>query len=100
MSAPTSDLENLVEGIRAGDRAALGRGVTLVESKRADHEERSRALIEELLPDTGGSVRVGITGVPGAGKSTLIDVLGRNLTGNGRKVAVLAVDPTSRVSGG
>ena len=100
MNAPTADLEELAERIRAGDRAALGRGVTLVESKRADHEEKSRALIEELLPDTGGSIRVGITGLPGAGKSTLIDTLGRNLTGEGHKVAVLAVDPTSRVSGG
>ena len=74
--------------------------MTLVESRRPDHEAKARALLQDLLPDTGRSIRVGITGVPGAGKSTLIDTLGRHLTGRGHKVAVLAVDPTSRVTGG
>jgi LAO/AO transport system kinase len=96
----SAELEDLAGRIRAGERAALGRAVTLIESKRADHEDKARALLEALLPDTGRSVRVGITGVPGAGKSTLIDTLGRNLTGQGHKVAVLAVDPSSRVAGG
>jgi LAO/AO transport system kinase len=95
-----SEIEDLAARIRAGDRAALGRGVTLVESKRSDHEARAHELLQALLPDTGRSTRVGITGLPGAGKSTLIDTLGRNLTGDGHKVAVLAVDPTSRVTGG
>jgi LAO/AO transport system kinase len=93
-------LDDLAARIRAGERAALGRAVTLVESTRADHEAKAQALLDALLPDTGRSIRVGITGVPGAGKSTLIDTLGRTLTGRGHKVAVLAVDPSSRVTGG
>jgi LAO/AO transport system kinase len=100
MTSPPSDLENLAARIRAGDRAALGQAVTLIESKRSDHEAAAHKLLQALLPDTGGGTRVGITGLPGAGKSTLIDTLGRNLTGQGHKVAVLAVDPTSRVTGG
>jgi LAO/AO transport system kinase len=95
-----AELEDLADRIRSGERAALGRAVTLVESKRSDHEARAHALLQALLADTGRSTRVGITGLPGAGKSTLIDTLGRNLTGAGHKVAVLAVDPTSRVTGG
>ena len=95
-----SGLEDLAGRIRAGDRTALGRAVTLIESKRPDHEAKAHALLQTLLPDTGNSTRVGVTGLPGAGKSTLIDTLGRNLTAQGRKVAVLAVDPTSRVTGG
>ena len=87
-------------GVRAGDRAALGRAITLIESQRADDQALARALIERLLPETGRAHRVGISGVPGAGKSTFIEALGGHLTGAGRRVAVLAVDPSSARSGG
>jgi LAO/AO transport system kinase len=94
---PTSDL---VRGIRAGDRATLARAITLIESKRADHRRTAHHLVQELLPHTGKAVRLGITGAPGVGKSTTIDVLGTYLTGKGHKVAVLAVDPSSTRTGG
>src|SRR5689334_24805255 len=94
---PPSDL---VRGIRAGDRATLARAITLIESKRADHRKIAHLLVQELLPHTGSAVRLGITGAPGAGKSTTIDVLGTYLTGKGHKVAVLAVDPSSTRTGG
>jgi len=90
----------LVRGIRAGDRATLARAITLIESKRADHRKTAHHLVQELLPLTGKAVRLGITGAPGAGKSTTIDVLGTYLTGRGHKVAVLAVDPSSTRTGG
>jgi LAO/AO transport system kinase len=83
-----------------GERAALARAITLVESSRADHRREARALIAELMAHTGRAVRVGLTGVPGVGKSTLIDQLGSNLTCNGHRVAVLAVDPSSARTGG
>lgn len=88
------------EAIRAGDRRALARGITLVESTRADHRVQAATLLEELLPETGSSVRVGISGAPGAGKSTFIEALGTYLVESGRRVAVLAVDPSSSRSGG
>jgi LAO/AO transport system kinase len=94
---PSSDLAS---GIRAGDRATLARAITLIESKRADHRKTAHYLVQELLPLTGKAVRLGITGAPGAGKSTTIDVLGTYLTGKGHKVAVLAVDPSSTRTGG
>jgi LAO/AO transport system kinase len=102
MISPTSpaDIEPLARAIRAGDRATLSRAITLVESKRADHRRTAAALTQALLPATGTAVRVGITGAPGVGKSTLIDALGSILTSQGRKVAVLAVDPSSRRTGG
>ena len=90
----------LAAGIRAGDRAQLARAITLIESKRADHRARAHQLVQELLPLTGKAVRLGITGAPGAGKSTTIDTLGSWLTGQGHKVAVLAVDPSSSRTGG
>ena len=100
-SEPASpDLARLARGIRAGDRATLARAITLVESKRADHCKAAHRLVQELLPLTGKAVRVGITGAPGAGKSTTIDALGTFLTGQGHKVAVLAVDPSSTRTGG
>jgi LAO/AO transport system kinase len=94
------DVERLAYAIRAGDRTMLSRAITLIESKRADHRNSAAALTQALLPATGKAVRVGITGVPGVGKSTLIDALGSMLTSQGRKVAVLAVDPSSRRTGG
>lgn len=94
------DIAKLAGLVRAGDRAALGRAITLIESKRADHEASAQDLLHALLPDTGKAMRIGMTGVPGAGKSTIIDALGNRLTRQGHKVAVLAVDPTSQRSGG
>ena len=82
------------------DRAGLARAITLVELKRPDHQRSARRLVQELLPSTGHAHRVGITGVPGVGKSTFIDTLGTFLTGRGHKVAVLAVDPSSARTGG
>ena len=95
-----SDLAPLARGIRAGLRAVIARAITLVESRRADHQKLARRLVQELLPSTGKAVRVGITGVPGVGKSTTIDALGTFLTAKGHKVAVLAVDPSSARTGG
>jgi LAO/AO transport system kinase len=94
------DIAQLARGIRAGERAVLARAITLVESRRADHQQAARLLVQDLLPDTGNAVRVGITGTPGVGKSTTIDALGSFLTAQGRKVAVLAVDPSSTRTGG
>jgi LAO/AO transport system kinase len=94
------DIARLARGIRAGERAVIARAITLVESRRADHQRAARRLVQDLLPDTGKAVRVGITGTPGVGKSTTIDALGSYLTEQGRKVAVLAVDPSSTRTGG
>ena len=94
------DIGRLARGIRAGERALLARAITLVESRRTDHQKAARQLVQELLPETGRAVRVGITGAPGVGKSTTIDSLGTLLTGKGHKVAVLAVDPSSTRTGG
>ena len=88
------------EAVARGDRAALARAITLMESRRPDHREAARALLQELMPRTGKAVRIGITGVPGVGKSTTIDSLGSMLTEKGHKVAVLAVDPSSTRTGG
>jgi LAO/AO transport system kinase len=94
------DLPALVEGVLGGDRRFIARAITLVESRRADHREQAQELLVELLPHAGGARRVGISGVPGVGKSTFIDQLGVGLTAAGSKVAVLAVDPSSARSGG
>lgn len=94
------DAQAFVEGVRGGDRAILARTITLIESEQVAHAELAQDVLEALLPETGGAHRVGISGVPGAGKSTFIDALGKQLTGLGHRVAVLAVDPTSSVSGG
>jgi LAO/AO transport system kinase len=95
-----SDIAGLMRGIRAGQRAVIARAITLIESRRIDHQKAARALVQDLLPFTGKAVRVGITGAPGVGKSSTIDALGTLLTGRGHKIAVLAVDPSSARSGG
>jgi LAO/AO transport system kinase len=100
MSARAPEPSDLAKAIRAGDRATLARAITLIESKRADHRQTAHRLVQELLPATGKAVRLGITGAPGAGKSTTIDALGAALTAQGHKVAVLAVDPSSSRTGG
>src|ERR1700754_1651876 len=94
------NIDKLTTDLRAGSRAALARAITLVESRRADHQAAARDLVQALLPDTGKAFRVGITGSPGVGKSTTIDALGTYLIAQGHKVAVLAVDPSSARSGG
>ncbi len=86
--------------IREGSRAALARAITLIESRRADHQTEARQLVQDLLPAAGNAIRVGITGSPGVGKSTTIDALGMYLIERGHKVAVLAVDPSSARTGG
>jgi LAO/AO transport system kinase len=96
----SSDVPALARAIRNGERAVLARAITLIESKRPDHQKTARALVQELLPASGKAMRVGITGMPGVGKSTTIDALGTFLTGNGHKVAVLTVDPSSSRTGG
>jgi LAO/AO transport system kinase len=98
--SPSPDVERLARDIRAGDRTVLSRAITLIESKRADHRRTAADLMQVLLRSTGEAVRVGITGSPGVGKSTLIEGLGRMLTRQGHKLAVLAVDPSSRRTGG
>jgi LAO/AO transport system kinase len=98
--AAITDASRIAQSLRSGDRATLSRAITLIESKRADHRAKAAALMQELLPAPGKAVRVGITGAPGVGKSTTIDALGTLLTAQGHKVAVLAVDPSSRRTGG
>jgi GTPase len=90
----------LIEALRRGDRRALARAITLVESSRPDHREKAESLIETLPPATGGGVRIGISGPPGAGKSTFIERFGLEGITLGRRVAVLAVDPSSKRGGG
>ena len=94
------DIAALAKDLRNGHRAALARAITLVESRRSDHQAAARELVQALLRNTGKAIRVGITGSPGVGKSTTIDTLGMFLIGRGHKVAVLAVDPSSARTGG
>ena len=93
-------LDEYVDGVLGGDRAMLARAITLVESSAPAHAPLAARLLERVLPHSGGALRVGITGAPGVGKSCLIERLGGHLTGRGRRVAVLAVDPSSSISGG
>lgn len=97
---PRIDVRSYAKGVLAGERGTLARAITLIESTRADHRALAQELLVELLPQAGGAHRVGITGVPGVGKSTFIDALGSMLTGRGHRVAVLAVDPSSSRTGG
>ena len=102
LSAPAHciPVEDYVAGIAGGDRALLARAITLVESTNPGHGRLAQAVLQQLLPRTGNAIRLGITGVPGVGKSTTIDQLGMNLVTEGKLVAVLAIDPTSKRTGG
>jgi LAO/AO transport system kinase len=93
-------VSELAEQIVAGDRRALARAITTVESTRPDHREEAAALLTEVLPHTGGAIRIGISGAPGSGKSTFIEAFGLDLVEHGHRVAVLAVDPSSTRTGG
>ncbi|WP_375481043.1 methylmalonyl Co-A mutase-associated GTPase MeaB [uncultured Jatrophihabitans sp.] len=95
-------MDDLADGVRAGHRSSIARAITLVESRRADHREQAQQLLAGLLPATGGAdvQRIGVSGVPGVGKSTFIDQFGVNLISEGHRVAVLAVDPSSGRTGG
>lgn len=97
---PSSADQTLIDGVLAGQRRSLAKAITLIESTRADHQQRAQQVLNALLPKTGNAIRVGISGVPGAGKSTFIEALGVWLIEQGKKLAVLAVDPSSSVSGG
>lgn len=97
---PEMDVAEMAAAIRKGDRRALARGITLVESSRADHQEAAQKLLALLLPDTGRAVRIGLSGAPGVGKSTFTEAFGGFLTGQGLKIAVLAIDPSSARTGG
>jgi LAO/AO transport system kinase len=90
----------LAEAVKRGDRRALAKAITLIESTRADHRQEADTLLDALMPNTGRSLRIGISGVPGVGKSTFIETLGLHLIAQGHRVAVLAVDPSSTLSGG
>lgn len=94
------ETDELAAAVIGGDRRALARAITLVESVRDDHQARALALLEALGPHTGNALRIGVSGAPGVGKSTLVEALGRVITGAGRRLAVLAVDPSSARSGG
>ncbi|MFV8230719.1 methylmalonyl Co-A mutase-associated GTPase MeaB [Mycolicibacterium fortuitum] len=95
-----ASVSELAVAIRSGDRAALARAITMVESTRADHRDQAQQLLLELMPDAGRAQHIGITGVPGVGKSTTIEALGMYLIEAGHRVAVLAVDPSSTRTGG
>ncbi len=100
MSARLESAADYRDAIRAGDRRAIARAITLIESTRPEHADLGQAILEALAPFTGGAIRVGVTGAPGVGKSTIIEALGLHLIGLGHRVAVLAVDPSSPVTGG
>ncbi len=93
-------VNELAEGILAKKRVVLGQAITLIESQRKEDQENAKLLIEKILPFTGNSIRIGITGAPGVGKSTFIETFGKHLTDSGKKIAVLAIDPSSSKSKG
>jgi LAO/AO transport system kinase len=99
-SETRDDDKQLAEGVLHGRRRALAKAITLIESTHPEHRQRAHALLDALLPRTGRSLRIGITGVPGVGKSTFVEALGLHLIGHGHRVAVLTVDPSSSISGG
>ena len=99
-SAARAEPDHYVKGVLAGQRAPIARTITLLESTRPDHQELAQQVLTELLPHSGGAIRVGVTGVPGVGKSTFIDAFGSLLTAQGHRVAVLAIDPSSTRTGG
>lgn len=92
--------QELINGIKSGDKRLIGKAITLVESRKPDHRNQAEKLLKEIMPFTGNSIRVGITGVPGAGKSTFIENFGKILLSKGKKVAVLAIDPSSSLNKG
>ncbi len=94
------ELHLLAENIRKGNIRAIGKGITLIESRKPEHSHKASELLDILLPFSGNSLRIGITGVPGVGKSTFIEAFGTFLTAQGHRVAVLAVDPSSQITGG
>lgn len=96
----TRSADDYVRGILDGDRGTLSRAITLLESTRSDHRETARSIVEQCLPHSGDSIRVAVTGVPGVGKSTLIETLGQRLVADGHRLAVLTVDPSSERSKG
>ncbi|NOQ50946.1 MAG: methylmalonyl Co-A mutase-associated GTPase MeaB [Desulfuromonadaceae bacterium] len=95
-----SKVETIAAGVRKGNIRSLAKAITLIESRNPDHSSEAAELLDNLLPDSENSIRVGISGVPGAGKSTFIEALGMFLIGAGHKVAILTVDPSSQLSGG
>lgn len=100
MTQPAENAVSLIEGIRAGDRRSLARAITFAESTRAEHRVIADAVLEAILPSTGNAVRIGISGPPGVGKSTFIEAFGKHIIDQGHQLAVLAVDPSSRRTGG
>ena len=100
MTQPAESAASLIEGIRAGDRRSLARAITFAESTRAEHRVIADAVLEAVLPATGNAVRIGISGPPGVGKSTFIEAFGNHIINQGHQLAVLAVDPSSRRTGG
>ena len=100
MASTRPTVNQLLEGVRNGDRTLLAQAITLAESTRAEDMAKATALLEHVLPETGNAVRLGVSGVPGVGKSTFIEALGAHLTASSHRVAVLAVDPSSTVTGG
>src|SRR5688500_14362327 len=95
-----ADFQDLAAAVKSGNRAALPRAITVVESTRPDHRQEAEQLVLALMPAAGNALRVGVTGVPGVGKSTAIEALGMYLIDQGHRVAVLAVDPSSTRTGG
>ncbi|MCP5382521.1 MAG: methylmalonyl Co-A mutase-associated GTPase MeaB [Kordiimonadaceae bacterium] len=93
-------MSDIADKIKSGNRRSIAKAITLIESSRPDHQQQAELLLKELLSNTGNALRLGLTGIPGVGKSTFIETFGKMLTAKGHRVAVLAVDPSSQISGG